>query len=554
MAFCKNISQQMNVFDSYLRLTDRERKLLNNTWAEKFSNEIFPLINEERFSGIYSDNPATRPNNPVNVYFGLLMLREIFSQSDVEAIESLMFDVRYQYALHTSSFSEQPVSKNSLSNFRTAVYRYNEVHNVDLIQEEIESHAKAFAKLLKIDDRIMRMDSLMISSSCKKLSRLEIMYSCVSRLIKDINESEPSLLPGKFVPYLEEGHRNDTIYRCRDKDIQSKYDTVVADAVELYNLCKGTALEAGEDFQNLARMLGDQTRATGNKTELKPGKEISPESLQNPTDPDATYRKKGSKEHIGYVANVAERFDGANSIITHYDMKQNTYSDKAFADDIIEKLGQQEAPTKVLVDGAYYSGEISVKAAKNNLEFIPTDLVGRPVSEGNSGFDKFDIDESAHVVKRCPMGYAPEDSRYKDGFYSAHFTKEHCVNCPQRAACPVIKQKKKYIFRISEKKLHCALLRIKMGTAEYQETARKRAGVEGIPSTLRRRYNIDNMPVRGRIRSKVWLGFMISAINCKRYMKSRIETTKEALSSYISIHLSEIFCFQRASATIRVAL
>jgi len=32
------------------------------------------------------------------------------------------------------------------------------------------------------------MDSLMISSSCKKLSRLEIIYSCVSRLIKEIEK------------------------------------------------------------------------------------------------------------------------------------------------------------------------------------------------------------------------------------------------------------------------------------------------------------------------------------------------------------------------------
>ncbi len=70
----------MNVFDSYLRPTDRERKLLNNTWAEKFSKEIFPQINEERFSGIYSNNPNARPNNPVNGYFGILMLkRNIFT-------------------------------------------------------------------------------------------------------------------------------------------------------------------------------------------------------------------------------------------------------------------------------------------------------------------------------------------------------------------------------------------------------------------------------------------------------------------------------------------
>jgi len=36
------------------------------------------------------------------------------------------------------------------------------------------------------------------------------------------------------------------------------------------------------------------------KVSPKAGKEISPDSLQNPTDPDATYRKKYGK-NIGYV-------------------------------------------------------------------------------------------------------------------------------------------------------------------------------------------------------------------------------------------------------------
>ena len=108
----------------------QEREYLNNSWAEIFSKKVFPFIKEDRFSVLYSDNPASRPNNPANVYFGLLILREIFNQSDEEALNSLMFDIRYQYALQTTSFQEQPVcvrtrtgrpvSKNSLTNFRAA--------------------------------------------------------------------------------------------------------------------------------------------------------------------------------------------------------------------------------------------------------------------------------------------------------------------------------------------------------------------------------------------------------------------------------------------------
>lgn len=553
MSFCRNTSQQMNLFDPLYQLTEREQKRLKNSWAEQFSRDIFPLINEERFSVLYSENPASRPNNPVNVTLGLLMLKEIFTQSDEESLDSLMFDVRYQYALHTSSFEEQPISKNSLSNFRTAVYRYNEEHGVDLIQEEVESHAKEFAKLLNIEGRTIRMDSLMISSSCRKLSRLEIIYSCVSRMIEEITKSEVLALPDKFKPYLEEGHRNDTIYRCKDKDIQTKLNTVTADAVELFYLCIETCLEASQDFQILSRMLGEQTRHANGKLELKPATEISPQSLQNPTDPDATFRTKANKDYVGYVANVAESFDDKNSIITRYDLQQNTYSDQQFSRDIIEKLGKQAKETEIIVDGAYYSEDISKKATGNNMRMIPTNLVGRQASSEKAGYEQFDINQETHMVNRCPMGHSPLDSKYKREVYRAHFSKELCGNCPNRANCPVSEQKKQYLLEVSETKLNRIKLKAEMGTEEYQKIASKRAGVEGIPSTLRRQYGIDHMPVRGRVRAKVWLGFKIEAINCKRYIKSRMKTIKETLFSVCNLHMLEVFCFQRSSAAVLAA-
>ena len=89
MSFHLNNAQQMAINDSLLSLTERERKYLNNSWAETFSKKIFPFIEEDRFKILYSDNPASRPNNPVNVYFGLLILREIFNQSDDLALKVL---------------------------------------------------------------------------------------------------------------------------------------------------------------------------------------------------------------------------------------------------------------------------------------------------------------------------------------------------------------------------------------------------------------------------------------------------------------------------------
>jgi hypothetical protein len=524
----------MAIHDSLLSLTERERKYLNNSWAETFSKKIFPFIKEDRFKVLYSDNKASRPNNPVNIYFGLLILRDIFNQSDEEALNSLMFDIRYQHALHTTSFQEQPISKNSLTNFRAAVYKYNQEYGIDLIQEEIETQAKSFSKLLKIDGKTVRMDSLMISSSCRKLSRLEIIYSTVARLIKVIDKN--TTLPERFKPYLEEDHYNDTIYRSRDKDLNSKIKRVIKDGLKLYSLYrKNKEISNTEEFKLLARMLKEQTR----KGRIKPSKEIAPNSLQNPTDPDATYRKKGKKKHIGYTANIVEKFDDNNRMIEGYDLQKNTYSDQKFAQEAIERLDED---TTLIIDGAYFSEDINNKARARGITMIPTNLIG---GTKNSNCDKFEIDEKEHLVKKCPSGHKPITSKFKEGSYRAHFNKKHCSSCPLRKDCPVVKQKKSYLLKVSAKTLHRSQLITKMGTSEYQELASKRAGIEGIPSVLRRRYKIDHLPVRGEVRSKVYLGFKISAINCKRLIKGLINSPIPELSTLLYNHLFSLFSFQR---------
>jgi len=356
------------------------------------------------------------------------------------------------------------------------------------------------------------MDSLMISSSCKKLSRLEIIYSTVARLIKVIDKN--TTLPENFKPYLDESHYNDTIYRSRDKDLNTKIKRVLKDGVKLYSIYrKDKEIRKTKEFKLLARMLKEQKG--------KSSKNISPNSLQNPTDPDATYRKKGKKKHIGYTANLIEKFDDNNRMIEGYDLQKNTYSDQKFAEDTIKKLED----ITLLTDGAYYSEDIDKKAKAKGIKMVPTNLVG---GGKNSNCDKFEIDEKEHLVKKCPYGYKPIKSKFKEGSYGAHFDKKHCKYCPFRKDCPVIEQKKSYLFKVSEKTLHRCQLITKMGTSEYQE-----------------RYKIDHLPVRGEVRSKVYLGFKISAINCKRLIKGLMNRPIPQLSILLFNHLLSLFNFQR---------
>lgn len=99
--------------------------------GKNFADKVFPAIDENIFSVLCSKK-ASRPNTPVNVIVGALILKEALNVTDDEIVEAMAFDIRYQYALHTTSFEEQPISDRTLSRFRARVLSYETEHDVDL--------------------------------------------------------------------------------------------------------------------------------------------------------------------------------------------------------------------------------------------------------------------------------------------------------------------------------------------------------------------------------------------------------------------------------------
>ena len=179
MSFRTNTCQQISLNDKLMNLTEREKKALDKSWAKIFADEIFPAIDEERFSVLYSDK-ASRPNTPVNVIIGALIIKELFDYSDDEIVENLMLDLHLQYALHTTSYEEQPLSDKTLSRFRKRCYDYETLHGVDLYRDCVKDLGGKIAKIMKLNGRIRRMDSMMIESNIRFLSRMELIYTCIS--------------------------------------------------------------------------------------------------------------------------------------------------------------------------------------------------------------------------------------------------------------------------------------------------------------------------------------------------------------------------------------
>lgn len=101
---------------------------MEKSWPKIFADEIFPAIDENRFSVLYSDK-VSRSNTPVNVIVGALIIKEFFDYSDDEMFENLMLDFRVKYALYTTSFDEQPLSDKTLSRLRKRCYEYETLCN-----------------------------------------------------------------------------------------------------------------------------------------------------------------------------------------------------------------------------------------------------------------------------------------------------------------------------------------------------------------------------------------------------------------------------------------
>ena len=149
---------------------------------------------------LYSEK-ASRSNTPVNLIVGALIIKELFDISDDEIVDNLMLDPRYQLALHISSYKEQPVSDKSLSRFWMRCYNYEEMHGVDLYHDCVTSLAEAPAKMMGIDKRIWRMYSLMIKANIRRPSRMELIYTCISKLVAYLLITEREDLIGHMAHY-----------------------------------------------------------------------------------------------------------------------------------------------------------------------------------------------------------------------------------------------------------------------------------------------------------------------------------------------------------------
>ena len=534
MSFVKNDTQQMSLNDPFFGLTNREKRFLDRSWATQFAERIFPLIDEEKFSVLYSDK-ASRPNSPVNVMVGALILKELRNQTDDEVFESLLFDVRYQRALHTESFDEQPMSDTSLKRFRKRCLTYEMEHGVDLVHECITGLSGEMAKLMNISGRIQRMDSMMIASNIKRLSRMELIYTCLSNFVTYLHKAEGDGRLSGLEHYYDPDDMNAVIYHKRLESGDARMQAILNDADRLLKSCEG-GYDDVEHYQLLVRVIREQAVRNEDgtlrlKTKADGGMDSS--MLQNPADPEATYREKAGKQNRGYAANITEDVSEGRSIVTDYQFEQNTHSDTDFLSEHLDREEKIPEQRTLVTDGAYASNGLREKAGKKNIKLVTTDLPGR---ESKDIYADYVFSEDGKSIIKCPVGNTPASSSYikSTGQCRASFDRKCCENCPHRDKCNPVFGNKKAVVKLSYKSSERARIQRSMTGSLFRFIARVRNGAETVPSILRRRYRIDRMPVRGRIRMKHLLGFKVGALNFQKLSKYLYSLDDPAINAALS--------------------
>ena len=254
-------------------------------------------------------------------------------------------------------------------------------------------------------------------------------------------------------------------------------------------------------YQLLVRLFGEQcvlekTDDGAPQVLVKPNKEVPSDSLQNPSDPDATYCGHKGK---GYQVQVMETYSPDKSqpdLITHVELETACESDANALLPAVEDAAKRElAPAELLADSLYGSDENLEKAKELGVELVSPAMGSAPEGISLAEFTFTDVDE----MIACPQGHKPQRTKTgKKGAKIVHFYEAACDNCPVQSGCPVKRVKKSATLSYDAKSLRLARRRAKEKKKTFREAYRFRAGVEGTMSDLDRVTGIKHLRVRGR--------------------------------------------------------
>jgi hypothetical protein len=361
------------------------------------------------------------------------------------------------------------------------------------------------AKLFKVTTDHQRVDSVHIKSNMRRLGRIGIVTSTIHKFLVNLKRGHKELFDTIDEGIIDTYLSQESLHCFSMVKPSESAKTLASVSNDLFHLVEQFKdhpdITAMHSYKLLERVLKEQCTVSedGTQVHVKRPKEIPSDSLQNPSDPDATY--SGHKGQ-GYQVQVMETYgteketrDKNLNLITHVHVEPAHESDAHALIPAIESSKQRGlAPEELLADALYGGDENCQKAAQQGVELIsPTKGTKE---KGGISLSDFALNEQGDVIS-CPQGHMPVKTKKKKTRHTLAFDSHHCRTCPFQEACPVKKGKKYHYLRYTDKEMRLAQRRAYEHTDEFQDRYRWRAGVEATMSEYDRKTGVKHLRVRG---------------------------------------------------------
>lgn len=532
--FRKNNShQQERLFDDFQHLHSSQKKRLMASWAPLFYEHVFNQIDEAAFAVLYcSDNG--RPNFPVNILLALEFYKHWRDLTDEELLEQAAFNYQVMYAIGLRDLGEQYVAPRTLYDFRAKVYRHILDNGVsgNLIFSQFNSLTNHFVEETGAKTNEQRTDSTFVVPNIQRMYRVGLVFDMLYHAIDSCPEK---FLPDSLKAVLKPNFKTTVLYRTRPSTAQERITGLLNLGQQLLNILKGhTEIANCESFDLLARLLKEQGiwNKEQQQWDAKASKDIKAESMQSVHDPDATYRKKGKRESVGYVANLTETCSKNNvaQFITDYVVERNTTSDVDMLSERLPDIQERTGVDTLYVDGGYSGERVDQTAEQLGIDLRYSSLTGKIANPDRLSYTNFKI-EDRKIIIECPEDQKSKRASFdkKSNTLSAHFDMETCKNCPRFEQCPVKLQKKDAVIRVNKKTILADEARQKLASGGQQEATSRRTAIEGTNSALKRSQGFGKLAVCGKHKVNAVVGLKIIGHNFQQLITYLTRKAKKAM-------------------------
>lgn len=496
--------KQRELFDPWRFLSPKRRQLLDKSWSGLFKNEILPQLPVSKLFPFFQQDFG-RPTKELYTVLGVLIFQQTFDLTDEATCNQFAYNIQWHYALDITEESDSAkyMCPKTLWNMRSILVE----NSLDSIL--FKCTTDRLADIFKVNTDHQRLDSVHIKSNMRRLGRIGIFVSAIHKFLKNLNRQHIELFETISADLIEK-YLPEKSLQCFSMVKPSEASKTLAivgnDLFDLVMQFKDRPeVSDMHSYKQLERVLNEQCNlkmAEGKSTiEVKPPKEVSSDSLQNPSDPDATY--SGHKGQ-GYQVQIMETYVAIDdketkettlNLITHVQVEQAHKSDaNALLPAIFSTQERDLVPKEMLADSLYGSDDNCQKAKESGVEVVsPT--MGETKKDAIS-LSEFETSEKGIMIA-CPQSHAPVSIKKKKSRHCAAFNSEHCSKCPNQTICPAKAGKNHHYLRYTEKEMRIAKRRTYEQTDEFKDRYRWRSGVEATMSEYDRRTGVKRLRVRG---------------------------------------------------------